>query len=97
MHHEVDPGRNSAVGNWRKGTKMKGKREKERLAELLDDGERLVESDKKIQGVFFIQHTKHSTLAQNIREKLRVLEFVESFKIKIVERTGNTLVDTLHR
>ena len=54
MHHEVDPGRNSAVGNWWKGSKMKRKREKERLAELLDDGERLVESDKKIQGVFFI-------------------------------------------
>ena len=30
MHHEVDPGRNSSVGNWRKGSKMKKKTEKER-------------------------------------------------------------------
>ena len=30
MHHEDDPGRNSSVGNWRKGSKIKKKREKER-------------------------------------------------------------------
>ena len=47
--------------------------------------------------MIFLQHTEHSKLAHNIREKLRVLESVGSFKIKIVERTGSTLVDTLHK
>ena len=45
----------------------------------------------------YIQHTEHSRLAKNICEKLKVLEALGSFKMEIVERTGNTLVDTLHK
>ena len=36
-----DPERVSARGNWRKGMKMKKQREKEKLKELLDEGERV--------------------------------------------------------
>ena len=92
----INPETKSAKGNWRKGATAKKKREKERLAELLD-GEKVIEKDRKIQGVIFLQHTEHSKLAHNIREKLKVLESVGTFKIKIVERTGSTLVDTLHK
>ena len=70
----------------------------EKLKEILGEREALVDKSKeKIQGVIFIQHTDHSRLAQNIREKLRTLEALGTFKIKIVERTGIKLVDALHK
>ena len=50
-----------------------------------------------MQGIIYVQHTQHSKLAQQIRDKLRVLENVGAYKIKIVEGTGGTLVDTLHK
>ena len=45
----------------------------------------------------FIQHTQHSELARNIRERLKVIENVGILKIKLVERTGDKLVDLLHK
>ena len=53
--------------------------------------------EKKIEGVLFIQHTKHSELAKLIRERLKVIEKVGLLKVKIVERTGDKLVDLLHK
>ena len=47
--------------------------------------------------MIYVQHTSHSKLARQIREKLKTLENVGAFKIKIIERTGNTLVDILHK
>ena len=87
----------ASPGNWRKGSDLKRKN-RERLKELIEAGtERKKSSGEKIQGVIFVQHTAHSTLAKRIREGLKLLEKVGSFKIKIVERTGDTLVDLLHR
>ena len=87
----------SSSGNWRKGARRK-RTDKEKLEELLDAGKSPSKGSKeKIQGVLFVQHMEHSKLAQNIREKLRLLETVGIFKFKIVERTGETLVDLLHK
>ena len=55
------------------------------------------EKKKKIQGVMYVQHTEHSKLAKLIREKLKTLEDLGCFKLKVVERTGDKLVDLLHR
>ena len=69
----------------------------ERLKEIIEEGDKVDNRGKdKIQSVIFIQHTLHSKLAQNIREKLKVIETVGQFKFKTVERTGNTLVDSRH-
>ena len=87
----------TSTGNWRKGSELK-KRNKEKLKELIDAGiEKVNCLGEKIQGFIFVQHTVHSTLAKRVREGLKLLEKVGSFKIKIVERTGDTLVDLLHR
>ena len=86
----------SSTGNWRKGAEAV-RRSKEKLKEIIEVGDSLSGSDEKIQGVIFVQHTQHSKLAQNIREKLRMLETVGSFKIKIAERIGDNLVDILHK
>ena len=49
-------------------------------------------------GVFFVQHTLHSKLAKNIRERLSKLEESSGrLKIKIVERSGLKLTDLLHK
>ena len=87
----------SSVGNWRKGAEAR-KRRLEELKEVIEDGKGILETAKnKVQGVVFVQHTEYSRLAQNIREKLKLLKVLGSFKIKLVERTGDTLVDLLHK
>ena len=90
----------TTTGNLRKGSELK-KKNKEKLKELVDAGientEKGSKFEEKIKGVIFVKHTAHSTLAKRIREGLKLLEKVGSFKIKIVERTGDTLVDLLHR
>ena len=44
--------------------------------------------------VIFVQHTEESILAKRIREKLE--EAGGNKKDKIVERTGDKIVDLLH-
>ena len=54
-------------------------------------------SEKKIEGIIFIQHTEYSELAKVIRKRLQDLEKIGKLKIKIVERTGDKIVDILHK
>ena len=53
--------------------------------------------EEKIEGVIFLQHTLHSELAKNIRKRLQDIEKVCKIKIKVVERTGDKVVDLLHK
>ena len=50
-----------------------------------------------VRGVFFVPHTKDSELAKRIREKLKSFEEVSDIRIRIVERTGEKLVNILHK
>ena len=90
--------KNKSWKEWRKFSRreknrimknIKGVYRKENIKEL--------EKEKRIEGVMFIQHTQHSELARNIRERLKVIENVGTLKIKLVERTGDKLVDLLHK
>ena len=56
-----------------------------------------VEGKKKVMSVVFVPHTRKSELAKRLREKLESLEKLGNLKIKIVEETGEKLVDLLHR
>ena len=92
--------------NWNK-RKIKGKGKKKKWTkkevwgEDKEDNENYIPSPspekEKFQTVIFVQHTQHSKLASNIREKLAELEKVGKLKIKIVERSGMKLVDLLHK
>ena len=66
--------------------------EKQRAEEK--NGEEFVEY---IRGIFFVPHTESSELAKRIREKLRSFEELSSIRVKLVERTGEKIVDILHK
>ena len=55
------------------------------------------ENNSKIQTVIFVQHTPYSELAKRMRKKLDSLERLGKFKVKLVERAGNKIVDILHK
>ena len=75
------------VGSWKKYRRAVKRKIKDR-----DEEEEIP------TGVVFIQHTLHSRLAKNIRERLNKLEESSGkLKIKIVERGGNKLTDLLHK
>ena len=87
---------NQTWKNWRQEKRLfKIGRKKNLEGKIIVDPER--NKEKKIEGVIFIQHTEHSTLARNIRCRLQELEKNGKIKIKIVERAGEKLVDLLHR
>ena len=73
---------------WRK-KKTGGRKNKQKLIEI--------EGREKVMSVIFIQHTKNSELAKRMRSKLETIEKVSSIKIKIVERTGDKVVEILHK
>ena len=50
-----------------------------------------------VRGVFFIQHTENSELAKRLRERLKAFEEISCIRVKLVERTGEKLVDILHK
>ena len=56
-----------------------------------------VNQQNKIQAVFFVQHTPYSEMAKRMRAKMESLEKLGKFKVKIVERAGNKIVDVLHK
>ena len=47
--------------------------------------------------VTFIPHTAKSELAKRMRQKLESLDKLGNLKMKIVEQTGDKIVDLLHR
>ena len=56
-----------------------------------------IEGKKKILSVVFIPHTENSELAKRMRAKLEALEKLGNLKMKVVEQTGDKVVDLLHR
>ena len=89
---EESPGEN--LNTWRKYRERKRKKGVKRLNER----KRTIDKDKETyQGVIFIDYTKHSELARRIRLKLKSLEEVGQIKMKIVEKTGDKIVDLLHQ
>ena len=75
--------------NWSRERKVNKKRK--RITEID------IEGKKKIMSVAFVPHTEKSELAKRLREKLERLERLGNLKMKIVEKTGDKLVDLLHR
>ena len=87
---------NRDKSKWKPWKKKKWRiRGKEKKIER--EGQEKSEEEERIRGVFFIPHTEHSELAKRIREKLKSFEEISNIKIKLVERTGEKLVDILHK
>ena len=55
------------------------------------------EKRTEIKGVLFVPHTEKSELSKRIREKLKAFETVSALRIKVIERTGEKLVEVLHK
>ena len=89
LDKEGKEGKEVGMSNWRKKGKTGGRKNTSKMME--------VEGKWKIIGVLFIQHTQNSELAKRLRGKLEILEKVENIKLKIVERTGEKIVDLVHR
>ena len=81
--------RNDKENSWSGKGKVNKKRK--RVTEIE------VEGKKKIMSVVFVPHTYKSELAKRLRERLEKLEKLGSLKLKVVEKTGEKLVDLLHR
>ena len=89
---------NKSWKEWRKFKRKGGNRVIKNIRDIYrKESQKEKEKEKKIEGVMFIQHTQHSELARNIRERLKVIEKIGMLKIKIVECTGDKLVDLLHK
>ena len=50
-----------------------------------------------IKSVMFVSYTAHSELASRLRESEEQLKQMTGYRIKIVEKVGNKLVDLLHK
>ena len=57
------------------------------------------EGDKvrKCERVLFIPYTEKSELAKRVRRKLEIYESISCIKVRVVEKTGERVMDTLHR
>ena len=52
---------------------------------------------KKIQTVIYEEHTDHSTIVWQIRDRLKEMEKIIIVRVKIVERTGGKFVELLRK
>ena len=52
---------------------------------------------QKVKAVMFVPFTKHSELANRLRENEETMESMSGYRMKIVERGGSKLVDILHK
>ena len=50
-----------------------------------------------VRGVLFLPFTENSELARRVRERLKQLEEISSLRVRVVERTGEKLVDLIHK
>ena len=73
---------------------MSRENEKERESGDNIDTER---EKEYVRGVFFVPHTENSELAKRMRCKLKAFEEISSIRVKLVERTGEKLVDIIHK
>ena len=51
----------------------------------------------KVKAVMFVPFTRHSELANRLRENEESMEKMSGYKLKIVERGGTKIVDMLHK
>ena len=93
---EIETSAETNLNTWKKYRKKRSslKKKKERIEKNKEAKE---EQHETYQSVMFIDHTAHSELAQRIREKLKQLDGVTQIKFKIVEKTGDKVVDLLHK
>ena len=82
--------------NSRKKHRHKKKVVEERVMEKLRE-EKEAGGMTELKGILFVPHTEMSELAKHIREKLKAMETVSCLRIKVIERTGEKIVDALHR
>jgi hypothetical protein len=50
-----------------------------------------------VKAVMFVPFTKHSELANRLRDNEEKMESMSGYRMKIVERGGSKLVDMLHK
>ena len=50
-----------------------------------------------IKGVLFIPYTVKSELAKRVRNKLKMYEKISNLKVRVVEKTGQRIMDVLHK
>ena len=90
----------STDGSWkefRKKDKMGNNDHRKRKRKQQEKMKENKEENTKIQAVFFVAHTPYSEMAKRMRMKMENLEKLGKFKVKIVERAGNKVVDVLHK
>ena len=90
--------KNKSWKGWRYSRKKnRRKREsKEKIKEKMEE-EKRIGGETELKGILFVPHTEKSELAKQIREKLKALETVSSLRVKVIERTGEKIVDSLHK
>ena len=76
---------------WRRTKRRKKLSEEEKEKKPLEGRKDLIE------GVMFVPNTEGSEFAKRLREKLQHFEKFSRIRLKIVERTGEKLVDMLHK
>ena len=54
-----------------------------------------MKGEKKVKAVMFVPYTRNSALAKELRQAEEKLGELTGYKLKIVERAGNKLVDLL--
>ena len=82
--------RSRAWRGWRIGRKMGRKyTNNEERATAVEEG--------LVRGVLFLPFTENSELARRVRERLKQLEEISSLRVRVVERTGEKLVDLIHK
>ena len=72
------------------------KRRKSNWIKKLKETEKEMETGM-IKGVLFLPYTANSELAKRVREKLELYEQFSNLKIRVVEKTGERIVDALHK
>ena len=51
----------------------------------------------RIKSVIYVQHTRGSNLAKALREEEEAMDKLTGYKLKVVERAGDSLDGLLHR
>ena len=80
-----------------KNRSWKALRKKSKKDKTINIDAEVGEREREIQGVLFLQFTKLSELAKQVREKLETFKCISSIRLKVVEKTGETIEDILHK
>ena len=76
-----------------------GFRKKKRIKDWAEEARERDEEIKsgRVKGILFVPYTEMSTLAKRIRNRLKVYEELSDISMRVVEKTGERVMDTLHR